>query len=254
MSSRPDGESRPAPLVEPKVAGSARGGSAVPGPSGPDPAGSEDPRPEVRVLCVCRANQFRSVAAAALLAQAAGDAALGWGERLVVTSAGTEAIPGRRPLSAVVSWLAGAGVDVSAHGAHRLEPADVEASDLVLTMTRSQLREVILLAPAAKTRAFTLPELVRRLAVEGGRKPDEPLRSLFGRLAATRPSGDLLGPGDLDDLEEPPTVAGLPAVLRKMAALIDDAAEALWPGRGADGTTSLGPSATPEAPAGDGAP
>lgn len=258
MSGRTGGQGGDASFADPGGRDATGVGSAVSAPNQPDPD-RPDPvmgavvRAEVQVLCVCRANQFRSVAAAALLALAANDAALQWGERLRVVSAGTDAIPGRRPLSAVVSWLAERGLDVAAHPAHRLEPADVAASDLVLTMTRSQLREVILLEPAARTRAFTLPELVRRLAADGPREPDEPLRSLAARLAAERPPGDLLGSGGRDDLEEPPTVGGLPSVLRRMAELIDAATSALWPRRPAEGALSLAEGAIARRPGGDGA-
>ncbi len=79
------------------------------------------------VLFVCIHNAGRSQMAAALLAHHAGD-------HVIVRSAGTAPADTIHP--AVVEAMAELGIDLHASGAHpkRLEDAEVDASDVVVTM------------------------------------------------------------------------------------------------------------------------
>jgi len=82
-----------------------------------------DRRPSV--LFVCVHNAGRSQMAAALLARAAGD-------RVVVRSAGSA--PAEHLNPAVVAAMAEVGIDLTGAQPRRLDPADVEAADVVVTM------------------------------------------------------------------------------------------------------------------------
>ncbi|MFM2071870.1 MAG: hypothetical protein RLZZ623_2133, partial [Actinomycetota bacterium] len=124
-----------------------------------------------RVLIVCTANICRSPMAEALLRHhlATCDA------DVIVTSAGTRrgslgstALSVDRDAASVVAGFGsefGTGdVDITAHTPRQAtrELIDLEGADLVITMTRTQLREVATSARGAFGRTFTLRELARR--------------------------------------------------------------------------------------------
>ena len=80
---------------------------------------------------------------------------------LDVSSAGS--LPGGRPASpGGVRAMATRGLDLHEHRSRTLDPEMVAAADLVLCMARLHLREVVVAAPSALPRTFTLRELVRR--------------------------------------------------------------------------------------------
>ena len=108
-----------------------------------------------QVLVVCTANVCRSPAVAAVLR-----AALGPGIR--VQSAGVQARPGMPPCEEAGAWLQSVGAqDQPGEGARRLEVDDVRSSALILGATRSHRSAAVALAPAARRRAFTLPQIAR---------------------------------------------------------------------------------------------
>jgi protein-tyrosine phosphatase len=153
-------------------------------------------RPEVLMLCT--ANVCRSPMARALLARRL--AALG--QPAAVRSAGLLG-EGEPPPPEVVTAMARHGLDVSAHRSRRVTPADLHRADLTLTMTRENLRQVVVLAPAAWPRAFTLRELVRRGAAIGPRRPGEALADWLARAADGRRRAALLGDCADDDVADP---------------------------------------------------
>ena len=110
------------------------------------------------ILMVCSANQMRSPLAAAFLARDM--------ERLgragvVVTSAGTKAMPASGGVPAVLRTAEEYGLDLSEHRPAELTRGTVARADLVLTMTEQQRSAVVRLLPAAVPRTFTLLELRR---------------------------------------------------------------------------------------------
>jgi protein-tyrosine-phosphatase len=135
--------------------------------------------------------------AAALLARRLDDA----GVDATVTSAGTRQA-GLPVDPDAVAALAELGVDLSGHRPRPLDAGILAADgrDLVITMTREQLRVVATTGPGTFRRAFTLRELVRRLgSVPGTTSWDEALQAL-GR--DRRPS-ELVRDDVRDDVEDP---------------------------------------------------
>ncbi|CAN5448820.1 hypothetical protein BH10ACT2_BH10ACT2_21030 [soil metagenome] len=115
----------------------------------------------------------------------------------VIASAGTHSHD--LPVDAeAVSVMAELGLDIASHVPRRLDQSivDSEGADLIITMTRDHLRVVATVAPGALRRAFTLRELVRRLAMSVG------MPSL-ATLNEGRTARDLLGEDFADDVDDP---------------------------------------------------
>jgi len=151
-----------------------------------------------RVLVICTANVCRSPIAERVLQRRLDAAAI----PAVVRSAGTHG--GRlRPHLDTIRAAREVGVEISDHVSRQVTPDLVasDGADLVVTMTREHLRDVVGHTPAAWPRSFTLKEIVRRsLDVPIGTVGlDEWLRHAGeGRRAA-----DLMSASDLDDLADP---------------------------------------------------
>lgn len=112
-----------------------------------------------RILVVCTANVSRSPFAAEALRRHL----RAFGLPAVVRSAGTRATELAVDADMVAAgWEL--GIDVSEHRPRRLTPQLIaaEGRDLVVTMTRDHLREVIAHVDQAWPRTFTLREIVRR--------------------------------------------------------------------------------------------
>jgi len=101
--------------------------------------------------------------------------------------------------------LAELDVDAGGHVARRLTERRVAQADLVLTVSRDQLRAVTELRPDAARRTFPLLELARlAAAAEGGPTPPT-LRARVTALDALRalPTRGNGGAGDADDVDDP---------------------------------------------------
>jgi len=100
----------------------------------------------------------------------------------------------------MVKAAAALGVDITDHVPHQLTSADLTA-DLIVTMTRSQLRTIVAAEPSAWARTFTLRELARRASRQA------PLDGSFGdwidAVGASRRLADLLGESADDDIDDP---------------------------------------------------
>jgi protein-tyrosine-phosphatase len=119
-----------------------------------------------------------------------------------------------------VQTMADRGLDLTAHRSRRLDRRTVEGADLVLAMAREHLREVVVAAPDAFHRTFTLKELVRRGEAAAGRGPSEDLRTYLARVGFGRRPADLLGGSGEDDVADP---IGMPAeAYRATAEELDD--------------------------------
>jgi len=148
------------------------------------------------VLVVCSANQCRSPLAAALLRRALEDA------NVLVIDAGTGE-SGYPVTEETLTTAARLGVDLSDHLSTRLDPALVDAADLVLTMERAHVRTIVVDDPEAWSKTFTLKELVRRADEVGVRAAGEPLAEWLTALHEGRTRGDLLGASPVDDVADP---------------------------------------------------
>jgi protein-tyrosine-phosphatase len=181
-----------------------------------------------RVLFVCTANRCRSPMAAALLDRRLRRR----GITADVRSAGLleEGTPSP---AEVVLTMVDYGFDLSAHRSHRLGAEDVTSADLIIGLERQHVREAVLVSGsrAARGRAFTLRELVRRARAAGPRPASLTLDQELRELNRGRRPSELLGASPLDDVADP-IGSGL-ANYRSAAATIDDLVgelvALLWP-------------------------
>jgi protein-tyrosine phosphatase len=180
---------------------------------------SHGPIPELRVLVVCTANVSRSPLGAAFLSKRLADA----GVVASVRSAGVmrSGLPVDE-LSVIVGRAR--GVDVAEHRPRRLTTAVLgeEGADLVITMTRAHVREVVALEPSAWERTFTLKELARLVRRERFAEVGDAGRWV-ARFGAGRTVQDLLGADERDDIGDP--YGGSLAVHRDIATEIDELLE-----------------------------
>jgi protein-tyrosine phosphatase len=187
---------------------------------------------DVNILIVCTANQCRSPMAAALLARELTRA----GVTARVQSAGTSAVADIPATDDAVTVMKADGLDISTHRSRPVDADELDRADVVVTMTRAQLRDLATRSPAAFPRLFTMKELARR-AQEQRRDRDEQMRAWITRLGAGRRTTDLLGEDPVDDVEDP---IGCPvevyaAVAGELADAISNVVDAGWYRRGDDG-------------------
>ena len=97
-----------------------------------------------------------------------------------------------------VAVMAERDLDIRDHLPRMIDRAiiDQDGADLIVTMTRRQLRVVATLAPDALRRAFTAKELARRLATS----TDTPS---LDTLNEGRTARDLMGDDGADDIADP---------------------------------------------------
>jgi protein-tyrosine-phosphatase len=180
-------------------------------------------------MVVCTANQCRSPLAAAVL-QARLDARM---LPVSVTSTGCDAADGTpaTPPTVLAARRLPVPVDLSAHRSRRVDPAAVRQSALIVTMERRHVQEVVVVAPDAFGRTFTLKELVRRGDEVGARAPDEALDAWLARLHEGRRPIDLLGASPDDDVADPTVspLVGHDAMATEVVELVDALVALAWP-------------------------
>ncbi|MGH9051386.1 MAG: hypothetical protein ACRDY4_16765 [Acidimicrobiia bacterium] len=150
------------------------------------------------ILVVCTANLCRSPMAAEIFRRRLCER----GATATIGSAGLlepdlPAVEGARQA------LAGRGLDASGHLSRRVDAELVRAADLVLGLERRHVREVVVLDPAAWSRAFTLKEIVRRGEAVGPRDAGEPWPRWLERVNFGRQRAELLGSSPADDVADP---------------------------------------------------
>ncbi len=152
------------------------------------------------------------------------------GARAGVSSAGL--LPGGRPRPPeITELLASVDVDTTGRTSRQLQVGDVEASDLVLTMEREQLRTVALMTPTAWSKTFTLKEIARRGAESGSRKAGESIETWTARLHHDRVPSALLGYSDADDVADPygGDMEEYTATMLEIDGLVRAVADLIWP-------------------------
>lgn len=109
------------------------------------------------ILMVCTGNICRSPLAEFALLQSVRDL-----PEIEVGSAGVRAMVGDSMFIDTQEIAGSYGVEgFEAHRARQISEALIEASDLILTMTRSQRRQVVEISPRATRRVFTIREFAR---------------------------------------------------------------------------------------------
>lgn len=126
---------------------------------------------------------------------------------------------GEAPPPEVIAIMASRGADVRQHRSRLLIPADLARADLVLAMTRAELRHAVVAAPAVWPHAFTLRELVRRAEQAGPRRPGQSMARWFLHVQAGRTRQDLLGDAAHDDVTDP--FGGPPGRYAETAEVLD---------------------------------
>ena len=150
------------------------------------------------IVVVCHANVCRSPMAAVLL----GTRLSAIGVDATVSSAGLLG-PGQPAATHGIDVMKARGLDLSEHRSAQINPALVSGADVVLTMERAQLREVVLSSPPSFPHCFTLKEIVRRGELAGPREPGEAMHDWLTRVHAGRQTSMLLGRDAHDDVDDP---------------------------------------------------
>ncbi|HEX4777894.1 MAG TPA: protein-tyrosine-phosphatase [Acidimicrobiia bacterium] len=167
----------------------------------------------IDVLVICTGNICRSPMGEALLRhhlETRGVAAR-------VHSAGTMRWNGPATDEAVDA-LRDYGLDLSPHRSRSLTPGLVDATDLVLGMTRTHVDFVTTRCPDAAGKTFMVRELARLGRVVGPRAAGEPVAAWLARVATLREPGRPVGHPQ-DEIDDP---VGEPVeVYRRTAALLD---------------------------------
>lgn len=179
------------------------------------------------VLFVCTGNLCRSPSAALLLREQLRGAG---GTEVRVHSAGTVGADVGPPRPLVEEGRA-FGIDLAAHVPRTVDPAMIQAADLVVGMTREHLRETVVAVPSSFPRTFTLREITRLGSHTGARGAADDLGAWLVRLHDGRLRVELMGDSLDDDVMDP--MGGTPDDYRRMltdvAALTRTLRNLAWP-------------------------
>ena len=165
------------------------------------PVASARRRPP-RLLVVCTANVCRSPMARGILARRLRDADV----MAKVRSSGFLG-SGHAPAKEGVAALAEMGIDISPHRSRSTSLAMVAGADVVITMERQHVRDLMGVEMSAWPRVFPLRSLVERAQQIGERHGDEELSAWIERLHHGRKAADLLVADASEDIADP---IGLP--------------------------------------------
>jgi protein-tyrosine phosphatase len=150
------------------------------------------------VLVVCTANICRSPMCEALLARSLATS----GSAIRVSSAGL--LDWDRPVDpGTVTALERFGIVIGGRRSRPIASLDLDEVDLVLTMTREHLREIVNLDPALFPRTFTLKEFDRRISDPITSMPEGDFATRVAHLAGRRSGASLLGASTDDDIADP---------------------------------------------------
>jgi len=163
-----------------------------------------------------------------------------------VSSAGL-LFAGEPATATAVETMAARGLDLSGHRSRMISPEMLGPPDLIITMAREHLREVVIRRPDRYGRTFTLREFVRRGDEVGPRAGGDAIDAWLGRMHTGRSPSDHQGRGPLDDIADPigrgPQIYGQTAA--ELAVLVTRLADLLWEPVPARPEPVPGPSARP---------
>lgn len=153
--------------------------------------------PLARLTFVCTANRCRSPLAEGLTRQLLADRGL----TAHVSSVGLLA-PGAPTPPVGVQVAAAYGIDLSGHRSVQISTETVRTSDIILTMTRAQAREIAAQWPDATTRVFTIKQF-RELTLAHGVPRRALLTDYVASIGEARPRASLLGNPASDEIADP---------------------------------------------------
>lgn len=134
-----------------------------------------------------------------------------------------------------VDTLTPLGLDLTRHRSRILADDILETADLIIGMEQRHVREVLVVAPDALPKTFTLPDLVKRAEAVGPRQGD--MSEWLAELAQGRKRLDLLR--NDPRLEVPDPIGGSKRQFRKTAEslgdLLDRLVDLAWPDVGPSG-------------------
>ena len=175
--------------------------------------GSPDSKP--RFVVVCTANICRSPMAEALLRNHLEMVGV---EATVLSSGHLDA--GVRVSYNSVKAMADRFLDISDHRSVTTSRHVIDGAQMILTMGRQHVRQVLEVDMDAWPRTFPLRAAVRRAQQLGPRPDDETLSAWVERMHHGRRAADMLADNPADDVEDP---IGLPIrVYRDTAKLLDE--------------------------------
>jgi protein-tyrosine-phosphatase len=178
-------------------------------------AGSTGPADGVaRIVFVCTGNQARSALAAALMRRHAADLPL------VVESRGTSAVPQAPALQRMLVAGAALDADLSDHRAAPLGRGELAGADLVVGFEQYHVAAAVVDGGAARSRTFTLPELV-----ELAQAPPDDVTDVGERIAAVAEGAHARRGRRPAELADP--VGGSSEQFRETATQIDALVDAL---------------------------
>ena len=120
-----------------------------------------------------------------------------------VGSAGLEVVPGQSAPNDFVELAFIRGIDLRAHEQVPFNAALAEPVDLLLPMTRSLLRTMVLGAPQLWPRSFTLLEIVRRGTTTEPPEDGDTLATWVERVHRSRDRAELISLDPIDDVLDP---------------------------------------------------
>ncbi|GAB3800268.1 low molecular weight protein arginine phosphatase [Humibacter antri] len=161
-----------------------------------DEVGGPEAAPGVTgILFVCTANQCRSAMAEAIARRRFA------GLPFAFASAGL--IEGGHPMPPAGLQVAREnGFDLSGHLSRRADRRRLGAWDVILTMSRQHVRELVAADAELWPRVFTLPQFVRWLDEHPPRR-HVLLGEWIDLAAEGRPRSDMIGSSDEDDIADP---------------------------------------------------
>jgi protein-tyrosine-phosphatase len=123
------------------------------------------------------------------------------------------------------------GLDLEGHVSHEIDWGAIVEAELVLTMMRRHVRELVVREPSLWRRTFTLRELVRRGQVIGPRPASVSVAVWIEAAQEGRAVHELLGEDPADDVADP--MGGGQDRFDEMAqtlfTLTNELVELLWP-------------------------
>ncbi len=143
-----------------------------------------------KILFVCTANICRSPAAEALARQRFGE------QDAIFRSAGL-LDGGRGCPDHLIETLRDRGIDISSHRSYQLDPASLNAADLVLTMEGEHVQQATTIDRNCFAKTVPLREAAEVLGAAAG---PQPVETFIATLRAVRdPSSYLSNQWDVDD-------------------------------------------------------